>query len=352
MKHVVLICLLLAAAPAFAAPVGEAHLVAQDASAPLRDAAHRPDVRVTVWYPAAAGSAEQDLLIGPPAAPLFRIGAVAPGAPMAPGGNWPVILLSHGFGGSARIMAWFGIAMARAGAIVIAVDHPGNNAVDPMTIPGAGLWWDRAEDLKAALAAAQRDPRFGPRIDAARIGLAGFSAGGFTALVAAGARVDRAAFLRFCARHPHDGVCAPQKEFPIDLLRGEAVLNQPPYAAEIAHAGDDHGIAHVRAVFVMAPALVQALDPASLAALRMPVTVMLGDSDRVAPPASNGLVVARTVPGAALIELHGVGHYDFLATCTPAGRRVVPECDATVPQDVTHLRAIQAATKLFASALR
>ena len=41
--------------------------------------------------------------------------------------------------GTARIVGWFGIAMARDGYIVVAVDHPGNNAVDQMTVPGAAL---------------------------------------------------------------------------------------------------------------------------------------------------------------------------------------------------------------------
>jgi predicted dienelactone hydrolase len=164
--------------------------------------------------------------------------------------------------------------------------------------------------------------------------------------------VDRAGFLRFCASHQQDGVCRPQPEFPIDLMRGEATLTQPPFAQETARAGADHSVPHVRAVFVMAPALVQAIDPASLAALRVPVFVVLGDADQTAPPATNGLVVARTVPGARLMELPGVGHYDFLATCTTAGRKRVPQCASRVPQDVTHLRAISAAEALFGAALR
>ena len=59
----------------------------------------------------------------------------------------PVILFSHGFGGTARIMAWFGTALARHGLIVIAVDHPGNNGRDPMTLAGAVLNWERPGDL-------------------------------------------------------------------------------------------------------------------------------------------------------------------------------------------------------------
>ena len=45
------------------------------------------------------------------------------------------------------MMAWFGTALAREGYIVIAVDHPGNNnGMDPMTIGGAALFWERPGD--------------------------------------------------------------------------------------------------------------------------------------------------------------------------------------------------------------
>ncbi|KAG1486650.1 hypothetical protein G6F53_013920 [Rhizopus delemar] len=51
------------------------------------------------------------------------------------------------------MMGWLGTALARAGYLVIAVDHPGNNGADPMTLPGSVLSWLRADDLRAALAA-------------------------------------------------------------------------------------------------------------------------------------------------------------------------------------------------------
>jgi predicted dienelactone hydrolase len=111
---------------------------------------------------------------------------VAPNAPFAPcEDRRPVILLSHGYGGTARIMGWFGIALARNGCIVVAVDHPGNNGVDKMTVAGAVLSWDRPEDLRAALNAAENDQTIGPHVDLSRVGVTGFSAGGFTTLVAA-----------------------------------------------------------------------------------------------------------------------------------------------------------------------
>jgi len=49
--------LVVLASPAIAqVPVGERHLTAMVGSAPLRDAVHSAGVRVTVWYPAAAGA--------------------------------------------------------------------------------------------------------------------------------------------------------------------------------------------------------------------------------------------------------------------------------------------------------
>ena len=105
----------LVASPAAAANVGERHLVAHETSAALRNASHDDNLRITVWYPAAPNAAEAPLDIGPPGKPLFTPGSAAPDAAFEDARPRPVILLSHGFGGTARIMAWFGTALARHG---------------------------------------------------------------------------------------------------------------------------------------------------------------------------------------------------------------------------------------------
>ncbi|HEY1750641.1 MAG TPA: alpha/beta hydrolase, partial [Caulobacteraceae bacterium] len=328
-------------------PVGERHLTAVNPTAALRDAGHRDSVRVTVWYPAAAGARPVPLDIGPPGKPLFRIGDAAPDAGFADAARHPVVLFSHGFGGSARIMAWFALPLARAGYVVVAVDHPGNNGLDKMTVAGATMFWDRPGDLAAALAAAKADPAVGPHLDLARLGVAGFSAGGFTAIAATGARADLARFAGFCEAHPTDGVCAPQKELAVTQDQARAALASPELAPERARSGDDHAIPGVRAAFAMAPAIVQAFDPASLAADHTPVAIILGTADPVAPPDTNGRVAARLLPHARLTELPGVGHYDFLATCTPAGVAAIPVCADKVPQEATHKAAVDAALAFF-----
>ena len=330
-----------------AAAVGERHLVTTDTTAALRDAEHRPQLRVTVWYPATPDAKEERIDLGPPGRPMFLVGAVAPDAPFADAKPRPVILFSHGFGGTARMMGWFGTALARDGYVVVAVDHPGNNGLDKMTAAGAILTWDRAEDLRAALDRVKADPAIAPHLDLRRIGVSGFSAGGFTALVGAGARVDMNRFVAFCRANPQDGVCAPQKEFALNMDDALRAMASPELTAEAAHAGDDHTIPGVRAAFAIAPAIVQALPPEDLARMRVPVAIILGDADPVAPPETNGLVAAKAIPNAGLKVLPGVGHYDFLSTCTPAGMASAPICTAKVPQDQSHQAAIDMALVFF-----
>ena len=102
--------MVMAATPTIA---GERHGVTTLNSAAIRDGAQREVLRFTVWYPAMPGSEETPLTIGPPDAPLFEVGRAAKDAPIA-GGRLPTLLLSHGNGGTARMMGWLGTALARA----------------------------------------------------------------------------------------------------------------------------------------------------------------------------------------------------------------------------------------------
>ncbi len=331
--------------------VGERHLIAVSPTAALRDAGGADTVRVTVWYPAAGGAAEAPLEIGPPGQPFFVSGAAAPDDAFADGRKRPVILLSHGYGGTARMMGWLGTPLARAGYIVVAVDHPGNNGLDEMTVAGGSLFWTRVDDLRAALSAAFVDPVVGPHVDLSRVGVAGFSAGGFTALAAAGARVDVERLFAFCAENPDDGVCRPQKEFPVTMEQVRATLADPTIAKEVTRAGEDRRIHEVRAAFVMAPAIVQSLTPESMTEMTVPVGILHGEADDVAPLATNGEAAAHAIPGMDYRTLPGVGHYDFLGVCTEAGKAAVPLCTATVPQTETHAFAVEMALEVFGKIL-
>ena len=136
------------------------------------------------------------------------------------------------------------------------------------------------------------------------------------------------------------------------LEQAAAALAAPDLAVEAAHAGDDHSIRGVRAVFAIAPALVQALDPASLTAMGAPVGIILGAADPVAPPNINGGAAARVIARAQLKTLPGVGHYDFLSTCSPKAFSTEPLCQSLqTAQGPTHFEALQMALILFGRAM-
>src|SRR3954453_22989575 len=135
----------------------------------------------TVWYPTELGTSMSQHGIGPPASVLFRLGAWADDARPA-AGPFPLIALSHGTGGSAQIMAWLARALASCGYVVVAVNHPGNNALEDYTPEGFLVWWERARDLTTAIDMLLRDTEFARIIDPSRIGAAGFSLGGYTVL--------------------------------------------------------------------------------------------------------------------------------------------------------------------------
>lgn len=347
-RIVVALCLV-GAVPAFAT-VGEQHRLANQPSAAVRDAEHRSDLRITIWYPAKAGTPTRSIDF-PPDQPLFRVGEVAPDAPFSDEARHPIVVVSHGFGGSARMMGWFGLALAENGYVVVAVDHPGNNGIDQATAAGSVLWWERADDLKLALATVLADPRLSPHIDHARVGVAGFSIGGMTALIAGGARTDPGRMVRFCRDHPDDGTCKPQLEFALSNEDAVATLESPALATERAKAGDDHSLPGVKAVFAMAP-VVQPLTPESLRAIRKPVVIMAGAADVTVPPATHALVAKSLIPNAKATILPGVTHYSFLDTCSASAVTALPVCRDATNQDRAHRLAIQAALQLFGRTLR
>jgi predicted dienelactone hydrolase len=236
-------------------------------------------------------------------------------------------------------------------AVVIAVEHPGNNGVDRPTLAGSFLRWDRAEDLKLALATTVADPDLKEHLDPSRVGVAGFSIRGLTTLVAGGARTDPARLISFCRQHPEDGACKPQLEYQVTVGQGEAALADPALAAERASAGSDHSVPGVKAVFAMAP-VVQPLTPESLRAMRVPVVIMAGGEDVTVPALTHAGVAKSMIRGATLRVVPCVTHYSFLSTCSAAAKAKLAVCRNAGNQEAAHDLAIRTATSLFDRALR
>jgi predicted dienelactone hydrolase len=302
-----------------------------------------------VWYPAESSSEEKDQYIGPADAPLFLAGRAAKDATLAPSfGKYPLVALSHGTGGSAMQMAWLGTYLAARGYIAVAVNHPGNNGVTGYTTQGFVEGWERARDISTAITDMLSDPRFGERIDVGRIGAAGFSYGGYAMMELAGATTDSDQLLAWCSQVKN--ACNPP-EMPDLFQRFQAIEQQPEMQDAIRHSGDSHRDARIRAVFAIAPAVARAFTPRSLQQISIPVEIVAGASDQIAPPAENAAFFAKNITEAQLTILNGgVGHYTFLEVCTDAGKKQWPQLcvdNPGVDRQAIHTETGQMAADFF-----
>lgn len=308
-----------------------------------------------IWYPADAALAEQPHDIGPPGTPYFRGHPLTQGAPIAPGlVRYPLIVLSHGVGGTAETMDWIGAALAASGYIVVAVDHPGNNALEPLTWDGFTLWWERATDLSEVLDGVLADPVLGPHIDSARIGALGFSLGGYTVLELAGARTDLPAFMAFCRSPAADAVCNPPEMARVVDRPAPGAEPTPQSKASLGRSGASYRDPRIKAVFAIAPAVGQAFDARSFADVSVPVELLAGDKDVNVPVPTNAGHIAALLPAAKLTLVPGAGHYTFLPACAPAMEQIMPPLCSDAPgtdRAAVHAIAIERARAFFGRVL-
>ena len=294
-----------------------------------RGAEHQ-QLHVTVWYPAIDTTIESPQFIGPPDAPIFELGSFSPNAQFAPAlRKFPLILLSHGTGGSGAQLAWLATALARAGFVAAAVDHPGNNATEPYTAEGFILWWERATDISEVLDGILKDPEIGPKIDTSRIGAAGFSLGGYTVMELAGAQTDVGPVFDKCRVAPRSPGCFVPEMRQLDppIHGGDELLARVRKTSgeSLARSGDSFQDPRIRAVFAIAPAVSEVLTVESLHSIRIPVNIVVGAADPIAPAADNADYLRANVRGARETVLPGgVAHYTFLDTCTAAAKTTTP----------------------------
>jgi predicted dienelactone hydrolase len=254
-------------------------------------------------------------------------------------------------------MAWLGTVLAAQGYVAVAVNHPGNNALDGYTAQGFSTWWERAKDLSTVIDQMLADSTFGGRIDPRRTGAAGFSLGGYTMIEIAGGITDPAAFTKFCNSRRADGICKSPPEFPTLFEDYERLTKtDPDFQESLRRAVDSYRDPRIRAVFAIAPALGPAFRPDSLEKISIPVEIVAGAADGNVPIASSAKYFAAHIPAAKLtIFPGGVGHYVFLDDCTEQGRKlrgVLCADAAGVDREAIHGKTAAMALKFFKAHLR
>ncbi len=112
---------------------------------------------------------------------------VASGAEVA-GAALPLVVISHGTGGTPWAYRGLAAHLARHGFVVAMLEHPGNTRRDDALAHTVANLENRPRHIRLVIDAALADPGLGPLIARERIAIVGHSMGGYTALAVLGGR--------------------------------------------------------------------------------------------------------------------------------------------------------------------
>ncbi|MGJ5672838.1 MAG: alpha/beta hydrolase [Nostochopsis sp.] len=194
----------------------------------------------------------------------------------------PVIVISHGLGTDSSNFQYLAKYLASHGFAVILPNHPGSGTQQLRSllngsaneISEAEEFYNRPLDIKYILDRLENDPNFKNRLNLQQVGVIGQSFGGYTALALAGAKIN---FEQL------DKDCNPKR---LQQTWNMSLLFQC-HALELH--GKKYGINYnlrderVKAAIAINPITSSIFGEAGLSQIKIPVMVVAGSDDTVAP---------------------------------------------------------------------
>jgi predicted dienelactone hydrolase len=315
-----------------AAPVGYGQ-------ARLQDEARQRPVWVDLWYPASPTARMERFRYG------LAMGEAALDAAPAPGVR-PLIVLSHGAGGSGTNYAWLAEYLAAEGYVIAAVNHHGESraygepSLDPLAMFRS---WLRPEDVHFAISSLLTHEQWGQHLQQNRVGGIGHSAGGHTLLALAGGEYEPMRMGSYCRTEAAraDKGC----EYARDLdAQDWAKVGRPP-------DGPPTTDPRLAALLLLEPAMGPSFIEASLQKITIPIHIVASEPGDFIPFAPHAGHFARLLPQVSLTTLdQGEGHFVYIAECSfPIDILGVPLCtDASgVDRGEVHQRLARVAVEFF-----
>lgn len=178
-----------------------------------------PAIDAALWSPCAKAPEEVKI--------KGMVIAAVPDCPIA-GEKMPLVIISHGYGG------WYlghhdtAEALADAGFVVVAINHPHANSADMSGANGLRVLRERPADIKRTVDFMLGASPDAARIDPRRVGFYGFSQGGYTGLVVGGANPDFNKLPPRCS-DPKAAGCPPASQAQISRpeLPPESLIHDP-----------------------------------------------------------------------------------------------------------------------------
>ena len=207
--------------------------------------------------------------------------SLAMGAPVE-GDELPLVVISHGMGGTPWTHRDLAAHLARAGFVVALVQHPGDNRADDRLGGKAINLENRPRHVRLAIDAAFADDVVGKHLSPGGVTVIGHSMGGYTALAVAGGKPSSFAW-----------------ETP-DGRAGPVVVEPDP---------------RVRALVLLAPATAWFMADGALADVDLPILMRTGDKDPHTEPFHAHIVEGGLRDPTRLDHkvVPNAGHFAFLS---------------------------------------
>jgi len=263
-------------------------------------------LEIGIWYPSQA--APKPVSMGATTMSVALNSAVE-------GRALPLVVMSHGTGGSFLEHYDTAIALADAGYVVAAVSHTGDNYADQSR---SIYIMDRPKQMSRVIDHMLSSWDGRAAIDSARIGMFGFSAGGFTTLASIGGLADFSKVGPMCREHPADFAC--------QLMAKTGNAGMAPPDSSLAQ---DH---RIKAAVVAATALGFTFSPDGLKNVKIPVQLWRAEDDVLVPHPRYAEAVRQALPAAPDYHVvHKAGHFDFLPPCSAALANIAPVICKSAP---------------------
>jgi predicted dienelactone hydrolase len=190
-------------------------------------------------------------------------------------GRFPLVIISHGNGGTALVYRNIAQHLASHGYVVAMPEHYGNNRMDNSLSESIDNLIFRPYHLHLVIETLLGDSNFSNDLLADKIAVIGHSFGGYTALALAG------------------GNPSTREGVPIEVQHDT----------------------RVKAIVLMAPAAGWFFGEGALDSVQIPVSLWMGELDHITPRQWSSEIVLNGIPDKSKIENHVVplgGHFSFL----------------------------------------
>ncbi len=197
-------------------------------------------------------------------------------------GKFPLIVISHGSGGSHLAYRTLAAHLARNGYVVICPEHPGNNRNDNSLAGTERNLTERPRHLQLATDFMLHDSVFAEHLLSDRVGVIGHSMGGYTALTIAGG-------------HP--------SAFAHEAESGESTLLETVTDSRI------------KAMVLLAPASAWFIAAGALRNVHIPILMMTAERDEYTPE-FHAEIVKKGLPQSTPVThriVPNAGHFAFVS---------------------------------------